>query len=87
MYILVKCKHKRTGQNCTKGYENFDEVKGEVVKILDAKGWDNKERVDLRKALSCLEYILGEEYTNIQYKLSSSYSNYYKYKYGTKALI
>lgn len=87
MYILVNCKHARTNQKCTKGYKDFNELKEEVINILDARGWDNKEAVDLRKVQSCLEYVLEGNYNSIEYKLTNSLNKYIKYKEGTLALV
>lgn len=87
MYILVTCRRIRTKQKCTFAYNGEEELKKEVVKILDARGWDNKHLVDLRKARSCIEYILGGRYRDIEYKFSSSYNKYLNYKNGKNALV
>lgn len=87
MYILVTCKRARTGRKQTFAYESMEEIKKEVIKILDNRGWDNKVSVDLRSMQSCLEYILDGDYTSIKYKLSASFKKYSEYRHGTYALI
>ena len=87
MYILVDCEHCRSGQKVTKGYESFQEIKDEVISILNSRGWDNKNQVDLRKVCDCLNYILNGNYKNIKYKFTPSYNKYLIYKYGYKTLV
>ena len=87
MYILVDCIHTNSGKKVTKGYKDFKEVKEEVVNILNSRGWDNKNKVDLRNLESCLNYILSGTYEDIKYKESYSYVKYSMYKYGYKGLI
>lgn len=86
-YILVDLTGVKTGKKYTKGYENFEELKEEVVKILDGRGWDNKERVDLRSVSSCLDYVLEGNYRNITHKLSLSHNKFMEYRYGTRAIV
>ena len=87
MYILVTCKKQGKYRKRTLAFNGEDEVKSEVVKLLDARGWDDKHKVDLRKLQSCLEYILDGTYTDIKYKFSSSLKKYNEYKYGTYAIV
>ena len=86
-YILVKCKTARSGDNCTRGYTDFNELRAEVTAILDNRGWDNKETVDLRSVDSCLRYVLGGNFRDITYKYSTNYGALLDYKTGKKALV
>ena len=36
---------------------NFKELKKECIKILDLRGWDDKDRVDLRSKQSMINYL------------------------------
>ena len=38
-----------------------DVLRAECVKILDAKGWDTKDLVDLRKRQSMIDFLLFHE--------------------------
>ena len=87
LYILVDATRVSTGKKCTKAFENFEELKEEALKILDNRGWDNKDAVDLRSTESCLHYVLGGNYTKIKFKYSTSYDKYVYYRYGIKALV
>lgn len=35
----------------------FQELKNEVIRILDSRGWDDKDRVDLRSKESMIDYL------------------------------
>lgn len=87
LYILVEAKDVRSGKKRTLAYENFDELKEKVVDILNGRGWDNKEKVDLRKVDSCLEYVLSGNLYSISYKFSTSYNKFMNYRYGIEAIV
>lgn len=87
MYILVNCKTARNGRACTRAYESFDELKEETIKILDGRGWDNKDKVDLRSVGSCLNYVLDGKFYDIKYKFSMCSSTFMDYRYGNKAVL
>ena len=38
-----------------------DVLRAECVKILDARGWDTKDMVDLRKRQSMIDFLLFHE--------------------------
>ena len=87
LYILVEATRVSNGKRYTKAFESFDELKGQVVNILNARGWDNKGTVDLRKTNSCLNYVLSGNFRDIEYKFTTSYSKFMDYRYGSKAIV
>ena len=86
-HIIIECKRADNGQRCTMGYEAFNELKEEVIKKLDSKGWDDKNKVDLRKVENCVQYILEGKFTDITVNLTSSFSKFIDYRYGTRGVI
>lgn len=36
---------------------NIKQLKNECIKILDARGWDDKHKVDLRNKASMVNYL------------------------------
>jgi len=87
MYILVTGERKGTNQKCTFGFQNEAEIKEEVIKVLDARGWDTKNQVDLRSISSCLNYLYNDKYINLKHTFTTSFDKYIQYKEGRNSLI
>ena len=37
--------------------DRFNQLKQEVTQILNSRGWDDKDRVDLRSVISMIDYL------------------------------
>ena len=82
-YILINCKHIRTGKEEHFSYENFDELKKDVIKLLDSRGWDNKGKVNVGSVRSCLRYLYRGKYKDIKYTYTTSFNKFVEYKCST----
>lgn len=80
MYYLIKAT-RHNGKIEFLGFENFEEIKSKVKNILDMRGWDNKDKVNLKSVESCIEYLTSD-YSNVEIKKSKSFKKYLNFKYA-----
>lgn len=58
MYLIKLVSHG--GKEQFSKFQNFEQIKKEVIHLLDVSGWSNKTQVDLRSVLSCLNYLYND---------------------------
>lgn len=81
-YILVTCKCKKDGTEKHFSYMDFSEIKEDVIKLLDARRWRTKNKVNIGSIRSCLNYLYEKKYTNIKYTCTSSFDKFSQYEYS-----
>lgn len=74
MYYLIKLFPHSGPEKYTK-FDCFKTIKDEALKLLDAKGWDNKDDVDLRSVHSCLSFVYND-FRNYRLIKTTSFKKY-----------
>lgn len=83
MYILVTFNRYSQKVNRTTAFENFEELKKEVIEKLNGRGWYDKKSVDLRSLKSCIDYLFVDCW-HVRVQKSTSYKKYINYLYGAR---
>lgn len=75
-YIL---QYSQYGQVHNALYDDVTAIKEAVIDMLDGRGWDNKERVDMRSVRSMAQYLHENLLQIIKTKSFKKYLSYYDY--------